>query len=98
MCWCICTVASFVRGSRQVLQGGGGGGQDMILFSSRVQGPFQKLNNVNLLNLNFPRKGVIPDPPSLNPRMKRIPCMSVSLLLIKTTGHPFSFQNDFLIM
>lgn len=81
-----------------MLQGGGGGGQDMILFSSRVQGPFQKLNNVNLLNLNFPRKGVIPDPPSLNPRMKRIPCMSVSLLLIKTTGHPFSFQNDFLII
>lgn len=74
------------------------GGQEMILFSSRVQGPFQKLNNVNLLNLNFPRKGVIPDPPSLNPRMKRIPCMSVILLLIKTTGHPFSFQNDFLIM
>lgn len=38
------------------------GRQGMILFSSRVQGPFQKLNNVNLLNLNFP-KGAIPDPP-----------------------------------
>lgn len=62
MCWCICPVASFVRGSRQLLQGGGGQ-QGMILFSSRVQGPFQKLNNVNLLNLNFPKKGVIPDPP-----------------------------------
>lgn len=74
------------------------GRQGMILFSSRVQGPFQKLNTVKLLNLNFPRKGLIPDPPPLNPRMKRTPCTSVSLLLIKTTGHPFSFQNDFLII
>lgn len=41
------------------------GRQGMILFSSRVQGPFQKLNTVNLLNLNFPRKGLIPDPPPL---------------------------------
>lgn len=40
-----------------------GGRQGVILFSSWVQGPFQKLNNVNLLNLNFPRKGVNPDSP-----------------------------------
>lgn len=36
MCWYICPVASFVRGSRQLLQGGGGGGaaRDDFVFQS----------------------------------------------------------------
>lgn len=36
MCWCICPVASFVRGSRQLLQGGRGGGpaRDDFVFQS----------------------------------------------------------------
>lgn len=70
MCWCICTVASFVRGSRQFLQGGGAARDDFVFQS----GPrsVSEIKHCEFIKFEFSKEGADSRPPlPLNPRMKR---------------------------